>query len=77
MNVWESQLDNRYDCRVVWTESYRGRLTVTDTVNNNILLDEEVSLMYDAQFGPDISDVCLWEDKCIAVVPNESSNDES
>jgi hypothetical protein len=73
MDVWEAMLDDRYDCRVVWTESYRGRLTVKDIVDGNILLDEEVGLAYDAQFGPDISDVYLWEDKCVAVVPKPES----
>lgn len=73
MDIWEAQLDERYDCRVVHIGEYRGRLTVTDTVDGTELLNEEVGLMYDAQFGPDISDIALWEDKCVAVVPDPES----
>ena len=67
--VWEATLDDRYDCKVIRTGEYTGTLTVTDTADNTQLLSEDVGLSYQARFGPDISDVALWEDKCIAVVP--------
>ena len=73
MDIWESMLDNRYDCRVVRIGQYQGKLTVKDTNTDQILLSEDVGLMYDAQFGPDIADVLVWQDKCIAVVPDPES----
>jgi hypothetical protein len=42
-------------------------LTVTDLFDK-VLLDEEVTLTYGASFGPDISDVALWEDKSVEVI---------
>lgn len=69
MKVWSSLLDHRYTCSVVRTAEYQGQLTVVDNTSGEKMLDENVSLMYDAQFGPDFSDVALWVDKCIAAVP--------
>lgn len=67
MIIWEAKLDEVYDCKVTRIGAYKGRLTVIDLFDK-VLLDEEVGLMYDAQFGPDISDVALWEDKCVEVI---------
>lgn len=67
MIVWEAKLDEVYDCKVTRIDEYKGKLTVTD-LSNNVLLDEEVGLMYGARFGPDVSDVALWEDKCVEVI---------
>lgn len=67
MIIWEAKLDDIYDCKVTRIGEYRGKLTVTDS-SNKVLLDEEVGLMYDAQFGPDISDVALWEEKIVNLI---------
>lgn len=70
--IWESNLDNRYDCKVTRNLEYTGQLKVLDTETNLVLLDEEVRLSYGASFGPDASDVADWRDKIIAVVDGES-----
>ena len=70
--VWESNLDNRYDCKVTRNSEYSGQLKVLDTETNQDLLDEEVFLSYGAFFGPDAADVSDWRDKIITVVDGES-----
>ena len=70
--VWESNLDNRYDCKVTRNLEYTGQLKVLDTETNQVLLDEEVFLSHGAFFGPDVADVADWRDKIIAVVDGES-----
>lgn len=66
--VWESILDNRYDCKVTRNLEYTGQLKVLDTETNRVLLDEEVYLSYGAFFGPDASDVADWRDKIVKVI---------
>ncbi len=67
MIIWEANLDEVYDCKVTRIDEYKGRLTVTDLFDK-VVLDEEVSLMYGARFGPDIDDVSLWQDRCVEVI---------
>ena len=71
MYVWETSLDERYDCKVERVEQYMGRLTVVDTAASVLLLEETVSLAYDAVFGPDVADVALWQEMCIKAVDND------
>ena len=68
MFVWEASLDGRYDCKVERIDEYSGRLTVLDTQDNKLMLEEDVSLMYGARFGPDVSDVALWEEKIVDLI---------
>lgn len=66
MIVWEAELDGKYQCRVERTKDYKGRLTVS--CGELEILNEEVGLSYGAIFGPDVADVALWEDMCVAAV---------
>jgi hypothetical protein len=66
--VWESKLDEMFDCKVVRTSDYTGRLTVVNTVTTDTILDKEVDLSYGALFGPDVSDVAHWQDMIIEAV---------
>lgn len=68
MYIWEASLDNRYDCKVERVEDYLGHLTVVDTETSKTMLDEDVSLMYGARFGPDVADVAFWEDMIIKAI---------
>lgn len=70
--VWESVLDDRYDCKVTRNLEYSGQLKVLDTKTDQVLLDEEVFLSYGAFFGPDVADVADWRDKIVKVVDGES-----
>lgn len=66
--VWESKLDNRYNCKVVRIDEYNATLTVVDGTDDNVLLCSPVTLMYGAKFGPDVEDVSLWQDMCIKTI---------
>lgn len=70
--VWESILDDHYECKVTRNSEYSGQLKVLDTETNQVLLDEEVRLSYGAAFGPDVADVADWRDKIVKVVDGES-----
>jgi len=70
MIVYKNQLDKFYDIVVERTKPYHGRLTLTNPDTGHILLDEEVTLSYDALFGPDAGDVSVWQQKAIDIVDN-------
>lgn len=65
--IWESQLDGVFDCKVERIDERVGRLTVIDQFDR-MLLNKEVGLSYGAMFGPDVSDIALWEDMIIKVI---------
>lgn len=69
MIIWEETLDEVYECKVTRIDQYNGKLTMLDPFGKT-LLEKEVMLMYGAMFGPDISDVALWQDWCIEVIDN-------
>jgi hypothetical protein len=65
--IWESKLDEVFDCKVERIDERRGKLTVIDQFDQ-ILLNEEVGLSYGAMFGPDVADVAFWEEMVIKVI---------
>lgn len=67
MIIWESKLDDIYDCKVTRISENKGTLTMIDQFDR-VLLEREVGLLYGAVFGPDIEDVAYWEDLCVEVV---------
>jgi len=66
MKVWESKLDELYQCEVERTEPHKGRLTMKDS-DGNLLINEEVSLAFDAEFGADVMDIQDWQERCSEV----------
>jgi hypothetical protein len=64
--IWGNKLDNKYDVFVERKGPYKGSLIIAD--DKKVLLTEDVSLSYGAKFGPDISDVCEWERRCIEFI---------
>jgi len=66
--IWQSTLDNRYDCRVTRINDSHGHLTVTDNTDKKVLLEQEVTLSYGARFGPDVDDVADWETRSVEAV---------
>lgn len=66
--IWEAELDNQYACKVTRTDNSTGVLSVIDNNTGNELLNQTVILSYDAQFGPDYSDIGYWEELIIGVV---------
>ena len=69
--VWESKLDTIYNCQVTRTDEYKGILKLTNTENDWVLVEQEVSLSYGAKFGPDVDDVAQWQEICIQAVDNQ------
>lgn len=66
--VWEGTLDERYRCVVVRKRPYLGHLTLTDTETEEVLLERDVGLAYDAIAGPDIDNVRHWQDMAVEAV---------
>lgn len=68
--VWQSTLDGRYAIAVVRVAPYRGTLTISDA--GNTIFSQEVGLMYDAQFGPDVADVADWKKTIVDFIDQKS-----
>lgn len=67
--VWRSTIDQgTYEAKVERLGDYAGNLIVTVVSTNEVLLEEEVLLAYQAIFGPDVGDVAAWQDKAITVI---------
>lgn len=66
--IWQSKLDKHFQCEVNRTSPHEARLTVRDEYTGTLLLNQEVTLSYDAQFGPDIADVSEWQMLCMTAV---------
>lgn len=58
--IWETKLDDTYDIRVDRAGPYEGTLSISR--DSKLLAQGTVSLAYGAQFGPDVSDVAMWQD---------------
>ena len=67
--IWESTVDQgKFHCSVVRLGEYHGWLKVFDVDTNEVILERDVDLAYDAKFGPDIDDVQFWEAICIETI---------
>jgi len=71
--IWEDILDKRYICSVVRINKRGGNLRVVEKGTGRELLNQDVGLMYGAQFGPDIDDVAKWQEICVAVVDRDQN----
>lgn len=61
--------DGEFSMEVVGSDDeYMGRLIVKVVATDEVLLDQQVGLMYGAIFGPDVADVYVWEDRTIKVI---------
>ena len=72
--IWEATLDNIYHCSVVRINKRGGNLRLLETSTGRELLNQDVGLMYGAQFGPDVEDVAKWQDICVAVVDRDKKS---
>jgi hypothetical protein len=70
--IWEAELDGKFKCTVTRINKRGGTLRVEDTKSGKMLLEQDVGLMYGAQFGPDIEDVDKWQSICVAVIDRET-----
>lgn len=71
--IWESKLDDKYDIRVERVAPYEGELVISE--GDKILTIKQVTLTYDAKFGPDINDIREWERSCINFIDNKYKNE--
>ena len=71
-NIWQAELDGKYKCSVTRINKRGGTLRVEDTESGKMLLEQDVGLLYGAQFGPDVEDVEKWQSICVAVVDRDS-----
>lgn len=69
--IWEAELDGKYKCTVTRINKRGGNLRVVESTTERELLNQDVGLLYGAQFGPDIEDVNKWQDICVAVVDRD------
>ena len=72
--IWEYTLDNRYTCSVVRINKRGGNLRIVENSTGRELLNQDVGLLYGAQFGPDIEDVNKWQSICTAVVNRDRTS---
>lgn len=73
--VWSGSLDAAtWEALVYRTDPYKGVLKVVrmspggQVEVGTVVLEEEVSLSYDALFGPDSADIWDWQTKAIEAV---------
>ncbi len=64
--VWSATLDDRYIVKVRRTAPYQGELTITD--GEQTIHRQQVGLMFDALFGPDVDDVLTFQSIAIRFV---------
>jgi hypothetical protein len=67
--VWQSTLDGRYEAVVVRIAPYQGLLTIRDAGEE--IFSQQVGLMYNAQFGPDMADVADWQEIVVNFIDNK------
>ncbi len=72
--IWSAELDGKYQCSVVRINKRGGNLRVVESATGRELLNQDVGLMYGAQFGPDVEDVEKWQSICTAVVDRDQKN---
>lgn len=67
--IWEQTVDDgAFQCLVIRTGDYRGRLEVMVAATGKKLLNEDIGLMFGARWGPDIDDLAEWQEKAIKVI---------
>jgi hypothetical protein len=71
--IWGAELDGKYKCTVTRINKRGGNLRIVETATERELLNQDVGLMYGAQFGPDVEDVAKWQDICVAVVDRDKN----
>jgi hypothetical protein len=75
--VWHQTVDrNVWWAKVTRVDNYKGRLQVGRVSDDEIILDEEVGLAYQAIFGPDVDDVALWQEKTIEAIDSRKEADD-
>ena len=75
--VWWSRLDGHYQIEVQRVDDYRGELCVFDhDQDDRLIVHEPVTLSYGAVFGPDVSDVDVWQERAIHLVDGRRGEDQ-
>jgi len=64
--IWTNVVDKKYQVQVTRTEDRKGVLKVK--LDGVVIGEEDVTISYGAQFGPDAADVNDWCDSAIKIV---------
>ena len=72
--IWSAKLDGKFSCSVVRINKRGGNLRMVETATGRELLNQDVGLLYGAQFGPDIEDVDKWQSICVAVADKDQKS---
>lgn len=68
--IWQSNLDGKtYKVTVTRIGPYKGRLVLTR--GDVVILSQGVSLMYNAEYGPDLEDIQSWQSTCLAAADDD------
>lgn len=59
--VWSGTLDKKFEVIVYRKRPYKGYLIVKDIHDNQVIHRQDVTINYDAQYGPDINDIDTWQ----------------
>lgn len=70
--VWTSTLDNRYTVTITRMKPYHAELTIAD--GEQVIHRQPVVLKYDALFGPDVDNVCEWQEIAVQFIDGCSSS---
>ncbi len=62
--LWQKTLDSKYDCKCIESDSFYGKLTVTDIDTNNTLLDKELVLVEPLATSK-------WEEFCQEIINSQ------
>lgn len=69
--AWDQTADNgRFRCTVEQdaNDGHQGTLRVVEVASGDEVLSQPTSIAYEAIFGPDVSDVYLWEQQCLEAI---------
>ena len=72
--IYKSKLDKKFDVWVERVAPYEGELVISE--NGKMLTIKQVTLKFDAKFGPDVSDITDWESFCIDYIDNNYQKNE-
>lgn len=59
--VWSGTLDKKYEVIVYRKRAYCGYLIVKDIHDNQVIHRQDVTINFDAQYGPDVGDIDTWQ----------------
>lgn len=69
--LWGGTIDKgKFRAAVIQSpeDPYRGDLVVIEVDSGTVVLEEPTGIAFGAPFGPDVSDVNHWRERCIEAI---------